>query len=83
MWHFKTGLVVSTLVLGEWLESMIIEVFSNLNHSIILYLRMLGFIKVHFSMRIRTFSDDAETVKSSIKDLLGVCLPILLPSLNL
>lgn len=48
----------------------------------ILYLCMLGFTKVYFSMEVRTSSDDTESAKSSIKDLLSVYLSILSPSLN-
>lgn len=33
-------------------------------------------------MKVRTSSDDTESSKSSIKDLLSIYLPILLPSLN-
>lgn len=66
MWHLETGFVVSTLVLGKWLESMTIEVLSNRSNSMILYLCVFGFTEVHFSMKVRTFSDEAESVKSCI-----------------
>lgn len=82
MWHFETGSVVSTLVMSERLQSMIIQVFYNLSNSMILYLCMLGFTKVYFSMEVRTSSDDTESAESSIKDLLSVYLSILSPSLN-
>lgn len=36
MWHLGNGLVVNTAVLGEWLDLVMLKVFSILNNPMIL-----------------------------------------------